>query len=116
MLRKLKLFLGILPATLGGGDPGPIPKVSRKEVDRWIENCRAEGKNHVLVIFEHNLYDDLREVYPYYALDDAQLTRRLRLIDRGCDATALQIIDLDRDIDAQLAMTNFIADPLELKS
>ncbi len=118
MLRWLKnLFtqdLSPFPDEVRGGSARRVPKVSRDEVEGWIQDAKEVGSKHILVVHQHNLYDNgFEEVFPFYLDNEQELSRRVHLVDGSMDGTCVQIIDLDRNIDDQLRDAVFIELTLE---
>ncbi len=86
------------------------PKVTMSTAWNWVQRGAGSGKNYLIVIHAHNLYDpwDLDETFVEGCFTRRQLTTRLKQLDRQFDATVLQVIDLAQDIDEQFAKATYI--------
>ena len=109
MFGLLRLFKPIIPNRSKDGFAGPLPKVNLGTVKSWAYIAKDNGAKHLAIVFIHNLTDDANGIYSWAAHDETQLQGKLDAIDRGCDATRLDVIDLMKDIDAQLVGASYIA-------
>lgn len=106
--RKLSKDL-LLPFTDQVYPIGPVPQVSLDKVHDWINNAYLYSAKHLVIIFEHDPLDNIREVYPWHADTEWQMRCRVALLEKQHDVTVLQIIDLSKNIDSQLAQAEYIS-------
>lgn len=84
------------------------PQIPISDARRWIDIATATNAKYLVIVFDHSPFDDIREIYPWYADTQWQMQSRCALIEQQWDASVLQVIDLAADINEQLASASFV--------
>lgn len=98
----------LLPFTDQFYPVGKTPKVPISDVRRWVNNNAVTNARYLVIIFDHNPFDDIREIYPWYADTQWQMRCRCALIEQQWDSSVLHVIDLHADTNEQLANASFV--------